>query len=320
MLPSRIDELVHQAGYADNTPLAAGVIVRSQEPIFFAQGATRAGAPFGVDSVAYAASVSKQITGACAALLEQEGVLDVETQIVEWLPELPSSTERVRARHLIHHTAGLPKVWPKMREAGALDWTSPGVLAALAEIPQLERDPGTAYAYSNEGYICLALIIERITGATLDAFARARIFEPLRMTRSVFWTGPSAAPPTAAVMPDSEHPAALSAGDGGLWTSVSDLLRWNGGVLDDAFGITARMHTPGRLDDGTPIDYAWGVRVYETSGESVHSHGGDYGNATATLVRLPVDSSSFAALAGDGNVDRMILLTDAMQASLIAPR
>jgi CubicO group peptidase (beta-lactamase class C family) len=220
-------------------------------------------------------------------------------------------------RHLIHHTAGLPTVWPRMEEAGEADWTARGVLAALAETPELEREPGTAYAYSNEGYICLALIIERISGATLGTFARTRIFEPLGITRSVFWTGPRPAPPTAAVTPDPQHPAALTVGDGGLWTTVTDLLRWNKGILDDVFGITARMHMPGRLDDGTPLDYAWGVRVYEASGERVHSHGGDYGNAIAKLVRLPDSSASFAALAVGGSVERMIRLTDAVQSSLI---
>lgn len=317
MTASRIAALVRDAGYAEDTPLSVGVSRRSQEPLFFAQGARHPTTPFGPESVAYAASVSKQLTGACAAMLEQDGVLDPETRIVEWLPELPVWGERVLVRHLIHHTAGLPKVWPRMQEARQSDWTSPGVLAALTETPQLKHEPGTAYAYSNEGYICLALIIERISGSTLDTFSRRRIFRPLGMTSSIFWTGPSPAPPTAAATPDPDHPAALSVGDGGLWTTVRDLLAWNAAVLEDAFGIASRTHTAGRLDDGTPLDYAWGVRVYEASGEQVQSHGGDYGTATAKLVRFPDSSASFAILAADSSVERILRLAEALQASLI---
>jgi CubicO group peptidase (beta-lactamase class C family) len=247
---STVAELSHAAGYARVTPLVAGISMRSGGPLFFAQGAGLDGAAFGAESVAYAASLAKQITGACAALLEHEGALDPEARIAEWVPELPPWSERVRVRHLIHHTAGLPDVWPQMQDGGESDWTSRGVLAALAATPQLDREPGTVYAYSSVGYVCLASIIERISGSTLDRFAQSRLFEPLGMKSSCFWTGPSA-PPTAAVVPEPRKPAPLSVGDGGLWTSVSDLLHWNGALLDDALGVTATMHTPGCLDDGT---------------------------------------------------------------------
>jgi CubicO group peptidase (beta-lactamase class C family) len=218
----------------------------------------------------------------------------------------------VRVRHLIHHTAGLPDVWPRLQQAGDEDRTSQAMLAALAESPQLDNEPGSEYAYANEGYICLATIVERISGVTLDAFARTHIFEPLGMTRSLFWAGPSPAPRTAAVMPVQHGRAPLSVGDGGLWTSVGDLLRWNAAILDDSLGIAATIHAPGSLDDGTPLDYAWGVHVFDASGQTVQSHGGDYGTATAKLVRIPARCVGFAALAADASVDRMTRLGDAL--------
>ena len=98
---------------------------------------------------------------------------------------------------------------------------------------------------------------------------------------------------------------------------MSDLLRWNAAILDDALGITARMHTPGSLDDGTPLDYAWGVRVCRTSGQLVHRHGGDYGRATARLDRLPDASASLAVLAVHSSVERIAALGDLLQSSLI---
>jgi CubicO group peptidase (beta-lactamase class C family) len=315
-LVSTVAELSRAAGYAPVTPLVAGISMRSGEPLFFAQGAELDGAAFGAESVADAASLAKQITGACAVLLEHEGALDPEASIAEWVPELPPWCERVRVRHLIHHTAGLPDVWPQMQDGGESDWTSRGVLAALAATPELDREPGTTYEYSSVGYVCLASIIERISGSTLDRFAQSRLFEPLGMKSSCFWTGPSA-PPTAAVVPEPRRPAPLSVGDGGLWTSVSDLLRWSGALLDDALGVTGTMHTPGRLDDGTPLDYAWGVRVFRASGQNVHSHGGSFGSATAKLVRLPDCSASFAVLALDSSVERMVRFGDALQQSLI---
>ena len=261
------------------------------------------------------------MTGACAALLAQHGVLDVEASIAAWLPELPRWSATIRVRHLIHHTAGLPTtdaVWEQMTRAGETDWTSGGVIAALSTVRELDQRPGAIYAYSNVGYICLARIIERLAGADLNAFAQARIFEPLKMPTTLFWCGPAAQPP--AVVPEQPlgSPAPLSVGDGGLWTSVSDLLRWNDALLTDQLGITDTLHTAGALDDGTPLDYAWGVRVFRVGGNRVESHGGTWDGATAKLLRFPDQGASFAALAHDGSVDRMVALSSAVQDEIIS--
>lgn len=63
-------------------------------------------------------------------------------------------------------------------------------------------------------------------------------------------------------------PLPLSLGDGGVWSSTDDIQRWNDallpeGALDDR--VKALIGTPGRLDDGQPIDYAWGFRVIMTA-------------------------------------------------------
>jgi hypothetical protein len=136
------------------------------------------------------------------------------------------------------------------------------------------------------------------------------------MRTTIFWSGPTPVPAAAASLLPSLMPAALSVGDGGLWTSVCDLLLWNAGLLADALGISDTLHTPGSLDDGTPLDYAWGVRIFRASSGSVQSHGGDWDGATAKLVRLPDRRSSFAALALDSSVERMVVLSSALQDAL----
>ena len=112
-------------------------------------------------------------------------------------------------------------------------------------------------------------------------------------------------------------PAPLSVGDGGLWTSVSDLLRWNKALLGDTLGVADTLHTTGALDDGTQLDYAWGVRVFRVGANRVQSHGGSWEGVTAKLVRLPDLGVSFAALAHDGSVERMTALSCLIQDDLL---
>ncbi len=112
-----------------------------------------------------------------------------------------------------------------MLKSGESNWTSCGVLAALADTPQLEGEPGSAYAYTSVGYICLASIVERIAGAAFSEFAHTHIFEPLGMKSSTFWTGPSAAPPTAAGPPCTSYESLRSApaGDGNCPSGTPDV-------------------------------------------------------------------------------------------------
>ena len=117
-----------------------------------------------------------------------------------------------------------------------------------------------------------------------------------------------------------QPPAPLSLGDGGLWTSVSDLLGWNAALLSDTLGVAGPLHRTGSLDDGRPLDYAWGVRVAVESGRLIQSHGGSWEGAAAKLVRLPDVGLSLAVLAQDGSIERMTALASSVQDALLAGR
>jgi CubicO group peptidase (beta-lactamase class C family) len=315
-----IERLVAAAGYDPAISVAVGVSSPSLS-VFAAQGEGTAPGEFDHDSVGYAGSLAKQVTGACAAVLAQGGALDVEAPIAGWLRELPPWAGTIRVRHLIHHTAGLPTtdaVWEEMTSAGEIDWTSDGVIAALSKMDELEQQPGDAYAYSSVGYICLARIIERSSGNDLNTFAQEHLFEPAQMHATTLWSGPAPSPPHAVLSQPLRPPAPLSVGDGGLWTSVSDLVRWNEALLGDTLGVADSLHTTGVLDDGTPLDYAWGARVFRVGANRVQSHGGSWVGATAKLVRLPDLGVSFAALAHDGSVERMTALSSLLQDELLS--
>jgi CubicO group peptidase (beta-lactamase class C family) len=298
--------------------VAVGVGSRTRQPVLVSHGAPA----LGCDAVAYAGSLAKQITGASAALLARRGALDVDVPIATWLGELPPWSQTVRVRHLVHHTAGLPSteaVWDRMERAGERDWTSDGVLAALSTVDVLEYEPGASYAYSNVGYICLARIVEHVSGTELGAFADEQLFGPFHMASTTVWSGPEPSPPGAVLARPLQSPRPLSVGDGGLWTSVNDLLLWNDALLVDALGLSERLHTTGSLDDGSPLDYGWGVRVFDVGGNRVESHGGSWDDATAKLVRFPDLGVGFAELALDGAVERMVALSDSLQAELLTP-
>ena len=136
-------------------------------------------------TVTYAASLAKQITAACVALLVRDGALDIEDPLANWVPELPAWAASVQVRHLLWHTAALPD-----QEVEAILGTADRTTAAvLRQIPMLASPPGVAYAYSGARYICLAVAVERAAAEPLPAFAESRVFAPLAMSSTAIGQG-----------------------------------------------------------------------------------------------------------------------------------
>ena len=314
----RVAALTRAAGYGPEDPYVVGVERHDAPPVFVAGGRSRTGEPLGPASVVYAASLAKQVTATCAALLVREGRLDLEDPLARWLPELPAWAADVRLRQLPSHTSGLPEVatFEELDEAG-LDRTTAVVLDALVRAGGLASAPGTEHRYSNVGYVCLTVVLQRVTGRALADLAQERLFSPLGMASTGFWSGPAAHPPGAAPL-DPAFPAPLSVGDGGLWSSAVDLLRWDLALDRDTLGVSALVQTPGHLDDGTPLDYAWGVGVREHRGRRVHRHGGRWAGLCAQLVRLD-GQGGLVVLALDDDEDRTTALADALLTELAGP-
>jgi CubicO group peptidase (beta-lactamase class C family) len=311
VLTERLTALIAGAGYGSREPVIAGVHGQGSPPVFAAQGVTAAREPVGPATLAYAASLSKQITAGCAALLVREGALDMEDTLAHWLPGLPTWAGTVRLRHLLHHTAAMPDEQVNAIVGGDADRTTAAVLSALARIPALAGQPGTAHTYSGAGYICLAAAAERAAGQPLPEFAAQRIFIPLGMSSTCYWPGPVPAPPGAAPLA-SAHPAPLSLGDGGVWSTARDLLRWGQALNADELGISPLMQTPGCLDDGTPISYAWGMGVRSHGGHRVYRHGGGWPGLRALLARVPDLNQSLVIIALADDSERRVDLAASM--------
>ena len=314
-----VADLVAEVGYRPEEPLVVGVRLPQFGEYFFTQGWARTGSPLAHDTVLYTASLSKQITAACLALLVQQGVLHVDSVLGRWLPELPGWASSVRLHHLLHHAGGLPgdtEIDTACLAAGQIDRTTEGVLTSLASFPHLSAESGSRFAYSNAGYVCLAVVIERAARQPLPAFAHEHLFDPLGMSRTRYWPGPAPHPPGAApLMP--RHPAPLSLGDGGVWSSAKDLLRWCQALNDNELHLTDLVQSPGHLGDGTPTGYAWGMGVRTHIGQLIYRHGGGWQSLRALLTRAPAAGLSLVTIALADDTERRIPLTDNLLGRLI---
>ena len=250
-------------------------------------------------------SMAKQFTAFAIALLEAEGKLSLDDDIRTYLPEMHDFGTVITIRHLIHHSSGLRCSFPEL--LALAEWrdtdatTTQDVYWLLKKQRGLNFLPGEEYAYSNSNYILMARICEQVSGQSFAAFCQERIFQPLGMTHSVindsfFKIIPNRALGYYDEGPDKWCNAPLTdsvVGPTNVYTSVQDLAKWDENFYTGKVGgpaVIQRMIQPGRLNDGTELDYAFGLMVgpaHKHRGWQMVEHGGGQGGYGSWMMRFP---------------------------------
>lgn len=265
-----------------------------------------------------AGSVSKQFTATAIVLLAQQGKLSLDDDIRKYVPEVPDYGTTIRIRHLLNHTSGI-RDWGSV--AAIAGWgrsvrthTHAHVLDILSRQRALNFPPGEQYSYSNSGYNLLAVVVDRVSGMPFAEFSKKFIFEPLGMTNTQWrddWTrivkGRAIAYAARGNGFAIDNPIENVFGNGGLLTTVGDLLLWNenlntGAKLGGKFYVD-EMHHQGVLTSGQQIAYASGIQVGTFAGTKSVSHTGSTSGFRAFLARYPEQQVSVALLCNIGAVN-----------------
>jgi CubicO group peptidase (beta-lactamase class C family) len=306
-LSARVDTLFATWDRTD-TPGAALVVLRDGQ-LVHSRGYGMANLEHGVrntpSTIFHVASLSKQFTAAAIHLLALDGKLSLDDEVRRHVPELQLQGAQgaqgapITIRHLLHHTSGLRDQWSLLTLAGLrLDdvITEGDILGLLWQQRALNFAPGDDELYSNSGYTLLGLIVKRVSGQSLDAFVRVRIFGPLGMNASHFQENYGTIVKGRAASyqrtRDGWRYVALSYSNVGatsLQTSAEDLARWVRNFDDPKVGgapLLAAMLARGRLNDGREIGYASGLALGRYRGLNIVEHSGSDAGYRAHLLRF----------------------------------
>jgi CubicO group peptidase (beta-lactamase class C family) len=266
--------------------------------------------PNSPDTIFEAGSVSKQFTAAAVLLLAREGKLSLDDPVRKYIPELPDYGKPLLIRHMLQHTSGL-RDWGEVEDIAGWPrttrvYTHAHVLDIVSRQRALNFEPGTNWSYSNTGYNLAAVIVSKVSGQPFAEFCRLRIFEPLGMTHTSWRDdfrrivkGRAIAYDETKGLYRQDMPFEDVHGNGGLLTTVGDLLRWNENAVDQKVGDAEFLRlelTPGRFNNGTPYDYAMGLYIRSFMGLSEVSHSGSTAGYRAYLTRYPAQHVSVAVL------------------------
>ena len=241
------------------------------------------------------ASVTKQFTAAAILLLAEDGKLAVGDRVKKWLPSLPHTVDAVTIEHLLTHTSGIVDYEDGIPSGTTAQLHDADVLRLLESPDSTYFKPGTAYRYSNSGYALLALIVERASGKSFAKFLRERIFIPLGMSHTVAYeegisTVPNRAYGYAAKdgkwMRKDQSVTSAVLGDGGIYSSIDDLVRWDAAwydsrlLRDESRALAVQPHTE---TDKPEVKYGFGWRI---TGETLW-HSGETSGFRNVIVRYP---------------------------------
>ncbi len=289
------------------------------------------------------ASATKAFTTMSLALLADEGKLDWDIPVREYLPAFrlfdPVATERMTPRDLVTHRSGLPRhdlVWYRSTATRADLFDRLRYLEPNADIR-------TVVQYNNLMFMTAGYLAGHLVGTSWEEVVQDRIFAPLGMAQSLF-TGPAvagvgdrAAPykknretklveliPAYVVSQELEKDDPLGPA-GSICATAEDMARWlllhlNGGAHGDVQIVSRaqldQLHTPqvvfpssiGQFPETPHNNYALGWFVEPYRGADVVHHGGNIDGFTSLVTFMPERGAGAVILMNmDGSPVREII-------------
>lgn len=260
-------------------------------------------------------SLTKTFTSLLIRQLEEEGALSLQDSVGKFLPGYVHGS--VSIEQLLTHSSGIPNYTSKdeyIAELMLKPMPTRELITKFCSDP-LEFRSGTGFRYSNSGYLVLAGIIEKITSKHYAEVLQLRIFDPLQMKQSGFSNAPLNSIGYWLNEPELVYPLANVAGAGGIWSSVTDLLKY-----DEAM-YTSQLLPQQKLQESfTPrTDYAdwdagygygWMIdrKLFSQSGTHtiIYHPGTDFGYFSM-FARQPDQQNLVIMLSNNGDFPRFDL-------------
>lgn len=284
------------------TSVAVGVSADAQLGWSGAAGPPRQGSstPLSGNTPFAIASVTKTFTAAIVLQLVEEGSVELDAEVNDYLPEL-TIARGVTVRQLLSHTSGIADLLAPMRNRLNAEpsriWQPAEVLALLGPATFA---PGTSWGYSNTNYVIAGLLIEGVTGHPFADELERRITGPLKL----LGTGV----PAKGRLPYLLGVSWTSA----FWTSAmldssaANLVRWGDALYG---GSILREDSLTQMLDFNDDGYGLGAEQYRLGGLRGYGHSGLLRGYTTLLVHIPDADLTLAMLATGHLFDATALLT-----------
>lgn len=320
----KLDRLLIQ--YADYKLFNGSVLVADSTGIIYKKGFGFANMEWKIQNASDVkfriGSIGKQFTALLILQLVQEGKIDLEAKIVDYLDYYrKDSGEKVSIHHLLNHTSGIPSYTshPDFLKEVSRKYFKPDDFVKEHCMGNLEFEPGSSFAYNNSGYFILGAIIEKVTGKSFEQNLLDKIFIPLQMNSSGYdWSetivekrasGYEEIPGSYINAPFLDMSIPFAAGS--IYSTVEDLFLWDrqfysNKLLND--DLTKKYFFPYIKARGGHYAYGWFIYNDSTLVKNklltITKHGGSIHGFNTLITRVTDDKKLIVLL---NNTSRTVL-------------
>jgi len=262
------------------------------------------------------ASLTKAFTAMAVLMLAERGALKLDDAVSNYIPGLPDWGRSVTIRQLLAHMGGVWDYEELVSTETTVALKDADVVELLRRKAELYFSAGTAFRYSNTGYAFLAVVVEAVSGISFASFLRDNIFSPLQMRGTVaFEKGISTVAHRAlgytvrdaGVVESDQDLTSSVLGDGGIYSSVSDLFQWDQafytGQLVSA-AMLPRAFTPwSKTSDFPDSGYGFGWYLSHRRGVECQWHYGSTCGFSSWIERYPAQKLTVILLANRRDAD-----------------
>lgn len=277
--------------------------------------------PITVNTVFNTGSISKTFVSNGILILQERGLLSLDDPISKYFDDFsnPDLITDIKIYHLLSHSSGLPDIRNVSSDPDFyLTAKDEENFAPIKRVASLNFRPGEEFEYSNPAYNGLALIIEKVSGQPWQEFIIENIFQPAGMSTSKITIGPHPRTGVAHgyVKNGSEYhendygevPTFAASGNGGVWSSVIELMRYEqalceGRIISQELLETSRMpvrHQNWNEADPPHVGYSWFTRSEKLIGTDLEVdvvyHTGSQGGFRAFHISIPEKKLLFVGL------------------------
>jgi CubicO group peptidase (beta-lactamase class C family) len=312
---SRVDEIFSKHN-VPGRPGAAVVVVENGTVIFksgygFADIDNEV--PVATDTAFHLASVGKQISAVAVMLLVKEGKISLEDLVAKHLPQFRGWGARVKVKHLLYHTSGVPDYYEDIEDTYKRP-TNAQALKYLKSLGYLEFRPGAKFSYSNSGYDTVGALIQAVSKQKFSDFVDEKIFHPLEMSNTYAFNNARREASKRAIgyysedgvyYKDDTSPLNGLHGSGSIYSSVEDMAKYDaalfsGNLLPES--LRAQLFVSGKTNKGTSIRYGLG---WELGNESApyYGHSGAWMGFSTYYLHYPARKLSVIVVSNDTDAD-----------------
>lgn len=320
------------SGLGEASPGALAVVTRRGQVEFseaFGLADINHAVPLDMRSIMRVASQTKQFTALLLLMLEADGLLRLTDEVQKYLEWLPKFDMPVTLRHLVTNTSGLWDSFDLLTLAGIppeCPSTTEVIRSLLAGQRTLNFVPGSQVMYCNTGFILLSDVIERVTGRSYEALLAEKITGPLGMSdtqliRNDAESGEKRAAHYSRVENTWHHVqwGMELTGEGGLATSMRDLLIWQSVLRDpprQVADLIVAMRALQKLANGVVSPYGLGVVRGSYRGLNWVGHGGSVIGARSTSQYYLEEDLGVIVLANTDSISATSLALELAEAAL----